>query len=95
VLVTLLMLVLLVVPSVLLGNSLVSGATKVVGYFQSGNLSVPPPPDSVARWPLIGEPVARARTLASDRPPRLILSPSRLSIRNGPLARSERQRPLR
>jgi predicted PurR-regulated permease PerM len=66
VLVTLLMLVLLVVPSVLLGNSLVSGATKVVGYFQSGNLSIPPPPDSVARWPLIGEPVARAWTLASE-----------------------------
>ena len=56
VLITLLMLVLLVVPSVLLGNSLVSGARNVVNSFQSGELYIPPPPDTVAGWPLIGEP---------------------------------------
>ena len=66
VLVTLFMLVTLVVPSVLLGDSLVSGAYKLVESFQSGDLSIPPPPDSVARWPLIGEPIARAWTLASE-----------------------------
>jgi predicted PurR-regulated permease PerM len=66
VLVTLLMLVMLVVPSVLLGDSLASGAYKLVESFQSGDLSIPPPPDSVARWPLIGEPIARAWTLASE-----------------------------
>jgi predicted PurR-regulated permease PerM len=65
VLLTLLMLVMLVVPSVLLGNSLVSGASKLMTSFQSGNLFIPAPPDSVARWPLIGEPIARAWTLAS------------------------------
>ena len=59
VLVTLFMLVMLVVPSVLLGNSLVTGVNKLVDSFQSGQLSIPPPPDSVARWPLIGEPIAR------------------------------------
>ena len=42
VLITLLMLVLLVVPSVLLGNSLVSGARYVVKtVFQSGELHIP------------------------------------------------------
>ena len=66
VLITLLMLVLLVAPSVLLGDSLVSGARYVVDSFQSGELHIPPPPDSVAHWPLIGEPIAKAWTLASD-----------------------------
>ena len=65
VLITLLMLVLLVVPSVLLGDSLVSGARNVVDSFESGELHIPPPPDSVAGWPLIGEPIAKAWTLAS------------------------------
>ena len=59
VLITLLMLVLLVVPSVLLGDSLVSGARHLVDSFQSGELHIPPPPDSVAHW-LIGGPIAKA-----------------------------------
>ena len=66
VLITLLMLVLLVVPSVLLGDSLVSGAQKVMDFFQKGELHIPPPPDSVAGWPLIGEPIAKTWTLASE-----------------------------
>lgn len=66
VLVTLLMLVLLVVPSVLLGESMVSGVRKVVDSFQSGELQIPPPPESVAGWPLIGERIARAWTLVSQ-----------------------------
>src|SRR6476660_10622129 len=48
VLVTLCMLIMLVVPSVLLGDSLVSGAYKLAESFQSGDLSIPPPADSVA-----------------------------------------------
>jgi predicted PurR-regulated permease PerM len=66
VLVTCFLLVMLVVPSVLLGESLVSGVNKLMDSFQSGNLSIPPPPNSVARWPLIGEPIARFWTLASQ-----------------------------
>jgi predicted PurR-regulated permease PerM len=66
VLVSFLMLVLLVLPSVLLGDSLVSGARNVVNSFQSGELYIPPPPGSVASWPLIGEPIAKAWTLASQ-----------------------------
>jgi predicted PurR-regulated permease PerM len=66
VLITLLMLVLLVVPSVLLGSSLVNGARDVVNSFQSGELYIPPPPSSVAGWPLIGEPIARIWSLASQ-----------------------------
>ena len=66
VLATLLMLLLLVVPSVLLGDSLVSGARKVVDLFQSGEFKIPPPPESVAVWPLIGEPIAKTWALASQ-----------------------------
>jgi predicted PurR-regulated permease PerM len=66
VLITLLMLILLVVPSVLLGSSLVNGARDAVNAFQSGELYIPPPPGSVAGWPLIGEPIARTWTLASQ-----------------------------
>jgi len=60
------MLVLLVVPSVLLGDSLASGARRVVDSFQRGELQIPPPPVSFAGWPLIGEPLAKAWTLASE-----------------------------
>jgi len=66
VLVTLLMLVLLVVPSVLLGESLLSGARNVAESFKSGELHIPPPPEGVVGWPLIGEPISKAWTLASE-----------------------------
>ena len=68
VLVSFLMLVLLVLPSVLLGDSLVSGARNVVNSFQSGELYIPPPPGSVASWPLIGEPIAKAWTSRIPKP---------------------------
>ena len=66
VLITVLLLVVLVVPSILLGNSLVTGVNALVYSFQSGEFSIPPPPDSVARWPLVGEPIARFWTVASQ-----------------------------
>jgi predicted PurR-regulated permease PerM len=66
VLITLLMLVLLVVPSVLLGESLVSGARNLVDSFQRGELQIPPPPESVTGWPIIGEPIAKTWTLLSQ-----------------------------
>ena len=66
VLITLLMLVLLVVPSVLLGKSLVSGARNLVDSFQRGELQIPPPPESVTGWPIIGEPIAKTWTLLSQ-----------------------------
>lgn len=66
VLVTLFMLVLLIVPSVLLGDSLVIGVRNVVDSFQSGSLHIPPPPESIAGWPIIGGRVAQAWTLASE-----------------------------
>ena len=78
VLITLLMLVLLVVPSILLGELLVSGARNLVDSFQKGELQIPPPPESVswlaARWrayrhsldPLLPRPTRGAAPSQSD-----------------------------
>jgi predicted PurR-regulated permease PerM len=66
VLTTSLLLIVLVVPSALLGSSLVTGVEAVVDSFQSGEFTIPPPPESVARWPLVGEPIARFWTTASQ-----------------------------
>lgn len=63
---TALMLVVLVVPSVLLGGSLVSGVEKAAAAFQAGTVDIPPPPDRVATWPLVGPELHRFWQLASD-----------------------------
>ena len=63
---TLLMLLVLVVPSVLLGGSLVTGAEKAAAAFQGGALEIPPPPQSVAEWPLVGPELHAFWQLASD-----------------------------
>ncbi len=45
----------LVVPSVLLTESLIGGAQVLADAGEAGTLAIPPPPESVAEWPLIGE----------------------------------------
>ena len=66
VLIVALLLVVLVVPSILLGNSLVTGVNSLMDSFKSGEFSIPPPPEGVARWPLVGEPISRFWTVASQ-----------------------------
>ncbi len=63
---TLAMLLVLAVPSVLLGGSLVSGVEKAATAFQAGALDIPPPPDRVASWPLVGPELHRFWQLASE-----------------------------
>jgi predicted PurR-regulated permease PerM len=48
-------LVLLMVPAVMLSGTLVDAAQGLAKSFHEGNLAVPPPPDSVREWPLVGE----------------------------------------
>ena len=64
--VTILMLVVLVVPSVLLGSSLFDGVQKVSSAFQTGALHVPGPPERVAGWPLFGEQLHAFWKLAAE-----------------------------
>ncbi len=56
----------LIVPAVLLSETLVVGATRYAAALTSGSLSVPPPPDKIAVWPVVGERVHAAWLLASE-----------------------------
>ena len=56
--VSLLLLAVLVVPMVLLGDTLVETALHLAERVRDGSLALPPPPDNVASWPLIGPPLA-------------------------------------
>ena len=64
-LVTVGMLVILVWPAVLLGRLLVKNSEMIVNHLRDGTLKVPPPPQGLETWPLIGEPLANIWNLAS------------------------------
>jgi len=66
VLFTILMIVVVVIPSVVLADSLASGARNAAAAFQAGTLEVPPPPDGVKAWPFIGESLYSFWQLASQ-----------------------------
>ena len=58
-------LILLVIPTFLLSDTLVTGVTGLARSLSEGKLSIPMPPESVAGWPLIGEPLDKFWRLAS------------------------------
>ncbi len=60
-----LLLFLLLIPSVMLTGTLVESARSLSSELQQGTLHIPPPPASVAGWPLIGEGLSQFWTLAS------------------------------
>ena len=55
----------LIVPSVLLTTSLVKSATRLAGDLHQGAVRIPPPPASVADWPVVGDTVYRFWATAS------------------------------
>jgi predicted PurR-regulated permease PerM len=63
---TLLALAILITPTVMLSVSLVDSAHTLSGELQEGGLEVPPPPDSVAAWPVVGERLHEFWSLASQ-----------------------------
>lgn len=65
-LLTIVMLLLLVVPSIYLSGLLAQNVEAVAGNLRDGTLTVPPPPPGVEGWPLIGKPVATFWREASD-----------------------------
>jgi len=65
-LVTLVMLVVFIGPTVMLAETLVAGARWLAAGLVDGTLGVPAPPEGVAGWPLIGEQLDRFWRLASD-----------------------------
>ena len=58
-------LVLLIVPTVLFAGSLVDSGQWLAANLRDGTLAIPPPPEGIAAWPLIGEPLNDMWGLAS------------------------------
>jgi predicted PurR-regulated permease PerM len=66
VLLTLLILVILLLPTAWVIKSLVEGIQSLVIQFRNQTLVIPPPDPAVAGWPLIGRPVSEIWLLASQ-----------------------------
>jgi predicted PurR-regulated permease PerM len=58
VLVTLVFLAILIVPAILLGQSLVDAIQTLTAHVKNGTAIIPPPPDRIAGWPIIGAPLS-------------------------------------
>ncbi len=66
VLLTLLIFVILLLPTALLVKSLVEGMQSLATQFRDQTLVIPPPDPSVVGWPLIGKPISEIWLLASQ-----------------------------
>ena len=65
-LIALIGLLLLGVPTVLLGMSLVDHVTDLLSQWQAGTLTVTPPAETVREWPIVGEQVYQLWLAASE-----------------------------
>jgi predicted PurR-regulated permease PerM len=65
VLFTLVLLAVLIIPVFFLADSLVEGVQSVTAHVKSGVAIIPPPPPTIASWPLIGAPLNKLWHLAS------------------------------
>ena len=63
---TVLALLLLLIPTLLLAGTLIEGIEFLASGFNDGSITVPPPTENVRSWPLIGESLMSAWTLASQ-----------------------------
>jgi len=68
---TLLLLAILILPIVLLAQSLVEGVRALTAHLKSGTTVIPPPPAAIADWPIIGRPLKSLWDLASRDMPSL------------------------
>jgi len=59
-------LVVLIAPTVMLSETLITGVRELSRDLQDGSLTIPPPPDKVGTWPLIGAPIEKMWDLASE-----------------------------
>ena len=62
---TLLFLAVLIVPVALLTETVIEGIQSLTLRVREGSISVPPPPASIAGWPVVGPPLAHAWGMAS------------------------------
>jgi predicted PurR-regulated permease PerM len=73
-LLTLLGIALLVVPTAVLMNSLGDTLQDLIKGVQANSIEIPPPPDSVATWPLVGQKLHDAWSRAHNDLPSLVQS---------------------
>jgi predicted PurR-regulated permease PerM len=66
VLFTVLLLAVLIVPIALLARTLVDGFQALGVRLHDETLTIPPPPPSIATWPIVGKPLSDLWRLASD-----------------------------
>jgi predicted PurR-regulated permease PerM len=59
-------LVILIVPSVMLSETLVGGSAEFVQRLGDDRIQIPPPPDTVAGWPIVGDQIHSLWKLASQ-----------------------------
>jgi len=64
--ITLVFLSLLVIPSVLFINSTINTVQHIVELTQAGKSVIPPPPEDVANWKIVGKPIYDLWKLASN-----------------------------
>ncbi|HEY1468538.1 MAG TPA: AI-2E family transporter [Candidatus Acidoferrum sp.] len=65
VMLTLVILAFLIVPMLLLAGTLVDGVRSVAIQAKDGTLNIPPPPETVQKWPVVGVPLANAWSMAA------------------------------
>jgi predicted PurR-regulated permease PerM len=65
---TLALLFILITPTLILSGSLIDNAQELSQTMKEGTLTIPPPPESVAGWPLIGEKLSTFWADASSDP---------------------------
>jgi predicted PurR-regulated permease PerM len=64
-LITLIILALILFPTAFLMESMIEGIISIGGEMKSGQVTIPPPPDEVGDWPLIGRKLSAIWSLAS------------------------------
>ena len=65
-LITLVSLAILITPTFLLSSSLIEGSITLSKQIEAETMTIPPPPEHVKEWPLLGKPVYRTWSLASN-----------------------------
>ncbi len=65
VLFTVLLLAVLIVPIALLAQTLIDGFQSLAAHLHDETLTIPPPPQNIATWPVLGKPLSELWSLAS------------------------------
>jgi len=71
-LVTILLLLVLLVPTLFLAETLIGGIRAAADGLREGTLTIPPPPEGVSSWPVIGKQVSSIWAMASTNLEKLV-----------------------